>query len=120
MKTIGGLRPHSFLPTAKPAAASLPPWASGKNGKEYRSTLGRKPIGGIFSVGTEEPYRWKDSVQSGPEIRLWAIEGIANDLRPWYTKFGGTLYDESAGSNQSKISTSGTTKTSATSATKNR
>ena len=41
------------------------PWANGKNGKEYRSTMGRKPIGGIFSVGVEEPYRWKDSVQSG-------------------------------------------------------
>jgi len=70
------------------------PWANGKNGKEYRATMGRKPIGGIFSVGTEEPYRWKDSVQSGPEIRLWALDGIANDLRPWFTKFGGTLYDK--------------------------
>ncbi len=56
--------------------------------------MGRKPIGGIFSVGAEEPYRWKDSVQSGPEIRLWALDGIANDLRPWFTKFGGTLYDK--------------------------
>ena len=26
--------------------------------------MGRKPIVGIFSVGVEEPYRWKDSVQS--------------------------------------------------------
>ena len=31
--------------------------------------MGRRPIGGIFSVGVEEPYRWKDSVQSEPEIR---------------------------------------------------
>src|ERR1041384_3774767 len=69
------------------------PWANGKNGKEYRSTMGRKPIGGIFSVGVEEPYRWKDSVQSGPEIRLWAIDGIANGLRPWFTKFAGDLHD---------------------------
>ncbi|MGA3238179.1 MAG: beta-galactosidase trimerization domain-containing protein [Bryobacteraceae bacterium] len=68
-------------------------WANGKNGKEYRSTMGRKPIGGIFSVGVEEPYRWKDSVQNGPEIRLWALDGIANGLRPWFTKFGGTLND---------------------------
>jgi hypothetical protein len=69
------------------------PWANGKNGKEYRATMGRKPIGGIFSVGVEEPYRWKDSVQSGPEIRLWAIDGIANGLRPWFTKFAGDLHD---------------------------
>ena len=53
------------------AAALMPPWANGKNGKEYRATMGRKPIVGIFSVGLEEPYRWKDSVQSDAEIRLW-------------------------------------------------
>src|SRR3982751_6349094 len=56
--------------------------------------MGRKPIGGIFSVGVEEPYRWKDSVQNGPEIRLWALDGIANGLRPWFTKFSGTLHDK--------------------------
>ena len=54
---------------------------------------GRKPIGGIFSVGLEEPYRWKDSVQSEPEIRLWVAEGTANGMRPWVTKFSGVLYD---------------------------
>jgi len=61
------------------------PWANGKNGKEYRSTLGHKAIVGIFSVGVEESYRWKDSVQNGAEIRMWVADGIANDLRPWYT-----------------------------------
>ncbi|MGH9668411.1 MAG: beta-galactosidase trimerization domain-containing protein, partial [Bryobacteraceae bacterium] len=71
----------------------MPPWADGKNGKEYRAGLGRKPIGGIFSVGIEEPYRWKDSVQNGDEIRLWASDGIANGLRPWFTKFNAKPYD---------------------------
>jgi Hypothetical glycosyl hydrolase 6/Beta-galactosidase trimerisation domain len=70
------------------------PWAAGKNGKEYRATLGEKPIAGITSVGLEEPYRWKDSVQSGEEIRVWMADGVANGLRPWFTKFSGTLYDE--------------------------
>jgi hypothetical protein len=69
------------------------PWANGKRGKEFRATMGRKPIVGIFSVGLEEPYRWKDSVQSPAEIRLWAIDGIANGLRPWYTKFAGSVND---------------------------
>jgi hypothetical protein len=92
MKTIGGLAPILFADRQARSGLTAP-WANGKNGKEYRSTLGRKPIGGIFSVGTEEAYRWKDSVQSGPEIRLWALDGIANDLRPWFTKFGGTMYD---------------------------
>lgn len=71
----------------------MPPWANGRRGKEYRSVMGRKPIGGIFSVGIEEPYRWKDSVQSEPEIRLWVAEGTANGMRPWVTKFSGVLYD---------------------------
>ena len=55
--------------------------------------MGRRPIGGIFSVGLEERYRWKDSVQSEPEIRLWVAEGTANGMRPWFTKFSGVLYD---------------------------
>ena len=32
----------------------------------------------IVGVGVEEPYRWKDSVQSAPEIRMWVLDGIAN------------------------------------------
>jgi len=71
----------------------MAPWANGKNGKEYRAAMGRKPIGGIFSVGLEEPYRWKDSVQGEAEIRIWVADGVANGLRPWFTKFSGTLYD---------------------------
>ena len=55
--------------------------------------MGRKPIGGIFSVGVEEAYRWKDSVQSEAEIRIWVADGVANGLRPWFTKFAGALRD---------------------------
>lgn len=71
----------------------MPIWSIGKDAKEYRATLGKKPIIGIFSVGLETPYRWKDSVQNEAEIRLWVLDGIANGLRPWITKFSGTLYD---------------------------
>ena len=39
--------------------------------------MGDKPVGGIFSVGVEEAYRWKDSVQSEAEIRLWVADGTA-------------------------------------------
>ncbi|MCC6167815.1 MAG: beta-galactosidase trimerization domain-containing protein, partial [Caldilineaceae bacterium] len=70
-----------------------PSWSNGKNGKEYRATLGRKPIGGIFSVGVEERYRWKDSVQNPAEFQLFVADGVANGLRPWFTKFGGMIYD---------------------------
>jgi hypothetical protein len=70
-----------------------PVWLNGKNGKEYRSTLAHKPIGGIFSVGLEERYRWKDSTQNPAEFRLFVADGVANGLRPWFTKFGGVIYD---------------------------
>jgi hypothetical protein len=92
MKTIGELSDILFA-DRQARRGLMAPWANGKNGKEYRATLGRRPIGGIFSVGVEEPYRWKDSVQSEAEIRLWVAEGTANGLRPWFTKFSGTLYD---------------------------
>jgi IS1 family transposase len=92
MKTIGELSATLFS-DRQARGGLMTPWANGKNGKEYRATLRRKAIGGIFSVGVEEPYRWKDSVQSEAEIRIWVAEGTANGLRPWFTKFSGTLYD---------------------------
>jgi hypothetical protein len=92
MKTIGELAP-TLIADRQARSGVTPPWANGKNGKEYRSTMGQKPIAGLFSVGVEEPYRWKDSVQSAPEIRLWVLDGIANGLRPWFTKFAGSLND---------------------------
>ena len=70
-----------------------PPWACGKNAKEFRAALGPKPVAGLFSVGLEEPERWKDSVQTGPEIRIWVLDGIANGMRPWFSKFSGVLHD---------------------------
>ena len=70
------------------------PWSNGSRAKEYRAALGRKPIGGIFSVGLEEPYRWKDSVQTEAEVRIWVADGVAHGLRPWFAKFSGTLYDK--------------------------
>src|SRR5205823_563291 len=92
MKRIGELAP--ILIADRQARRGLAmPWANGKNGKEFRATMGCKPIVGIFSVGVEEPYRWKDSVQSEAEIRLWVADGTANGLRPWFTKFSGVLHD---------------------------
>ena len=92
MKSAGELAAIQF--TDNQARRGLtPPWNNGRRAKEYRAVMGRRPIGGIFSVGVEEPYRWKDSVQSDPEIELWVAEGTANGMRPWVTKFSGVLYD---------------------------
>jgi hypothetical protein len=92
MAAIGELAPILFADRQARSGLAAP-WANGKSAKEYRATMGRKPVGGIFSVGEEEAYRWKDSVQNGPEVRLWALDGIANGIRPWFTKFSGTLHD---------------------------
>ena len=92
MKTIGELAPILFA-DRQARRGLMPIWSNGKNGKEYRATMGSKPIGGIFSVGVEEKYRWKDSVQSAEEVRIWAADGVANGLLPWFTKFAGTIRD---------------------------
>lgn len=92
MKTIGELAPTLFA-DRQGRSGDMAPWANGKNGKEYRATMGRKAIAGIFSVGLEDKYRWKDSVQNGDEIRLWVADGIAHDLRPWFTKFNAKVID---------------------------
>ncbi len=70
------------------------PWLIGKTAKEYRATMGEKPSIGLFGVGLEEKYRWKDSVTSNEEIRIWVLDAIANGMRPWCTKFSATLHDE--------------------------
>src|SRR4051812_9498649 len=77
MKRIGELAP-TLIADRQARRGLTAPWANGKNGKEFRATMGRKPIVGIFSVGIEEPYRWKDSVQNEAEIRLWVADGVAN------------------------------------------
>ncbi len=70
------------------------PWFIGKTAKEYRATLGSKPAIGLFNVGLEDRYRWKDSVTSEAEIRIWVYDAIANGMVPWCCKFSGTLHDD--------------------------
>jgi hypothetical protein len=74
-------------------AANMPPWAAGWNAKVFRSVMAGKPVAGISSVGNDDAHRWKDSVQSPAELRLWILECIAQGMRPWVVKFCGTLYD---------------------------
>ncbi len=90
---VGELAPISWPIAQRSTRRHFTVGQNGKNGKEYRATMGRKPIVGLFSVGLEEPYRWKDSVQSDAEIRIWTLDGIANGMRPWFSKFSGVLHD---------------------------
>ena len=73
---------------------TMPLWINGKYAKEYRAAMGSKPVGGIFSVGLENAYRWKDSVQDAPELRAFVADGIANGIRPWFAKFNAKVIDK--------------------------
>jgi hypothetical protein len=92
MKTAGERAPIQFA-DYQARRGLTPPWANGRRAKEYRAVMGMRPVGGIFSVGIEEPYRWKDSVQHEAEVRVFVADGTANGMRPWFTKFSGVLYD---------------------------
>lgn len=93
-KVTTGKEADLFFADQQARRGLIPPWLNGKGAKELRSTLGMKPLIGIFSVGIEEEFRWKDSVQSDAEIRIWVAEGTANGMRPCFVKFGGTIYDK--------------------------
>jgi hypothetical protein len=90
---VTGALSDIFFTDHQARSGVIPPWSNGKRAKELRATMGMKPLGGIFSIGLEERYRWKDSVQSESEIRIWVAEGTANNMRPWFVKFSGTIYD---------------------------
>ena len=93
-KVLTGKEADLFFADQQARSGLIPPWTNGKGTKELRATLGLKPLIGIFSVGLEEEFRWKDSVQSEAEIRTWVAEGTANGMRPCFVKFGATIYDK--------------------------
>lgn len=93
MKKVGELAPTLFA-DRQCRTGDMAPWANGKNGKEYRATLGNKAIGGIFNVGIVSPYRWLNSVKNPEETRLWVQDGMANGLRPWFNMVSGTVHDK--------------------------
>ena len=68
-------------------------WGSGRCVKGLRAFMHDKPVGLIVSVGVEEAYRWKDSVQDPAEIRVWAAGALAQGARPWVTKFNAKPFD---------------------------
>jgi hypothetical protein len=111
-------RRADFLAVDQQARRGLtPPWAFGRSAKQYRAVMGRKPVAGLFSVGVEEPYRWKDSVQAGPASgRSTASPMASAPGSPSFPRCSTTA----AGSRRSRTSTPGTTGTSATSGTSRR
>jgi hypothetical protein len=100
---VGGSSPVDMEEVAKRAAIltidrqgrsrTTPPWAIGQSAKRFRAVVPNATLGASLSVGIEGGHRWKDSVQSGPEIRIWAANAVANGISLTFTKFCTTLYD---------------------------
>jgi hypothetical protein len=76
-------------------SGAIPPWNSGRGAKELRAGgMAMKPLIHIFSVGLEDSPRWKDSVNTDAELKLWAAGGIANGMLPCFVKFNATPIDK--------------------------
>jgi Hypothetical glycosyl hydrolase 6/Beta-galactosidase trimerisation domain len=93
MTTFGRLAPAAIA-DRQSRRGLMAPWTAGRSAKEYRSTMGMKPVAGLTSVGIDDKNRWKDSVQNGEEIRLWMVDGIAQNFRPTFTKFNAKPFDK--------------------------
>ncbi len=93
MKTAGEMAPM-LVADRQGRSGAMAPWMAGKSAKEFRATMGSKAVPAITSVGLEDKYRWKDSVQNGEEIRLWMADGMAQGFRPAFTKFNARPFDK--------------------------
>jgi len=92
MKTFAQLAPMAIA-DRQSRRGLMAPWAAGMSAKEYRATMGMKPLAGLTCVGIDDSNRWKDSVTNGEEIRMWMVDGIAQNYRPTFTKFNAKPYD---------------------------
>jgi hypothetical protein len=93
-KLLTGKHSDFFFADQQARRGVIPPWSNAMGAKELRAGLGMKPLVGIFSVGIEEEFRWKDSVQNDAEIRIWVAQGTANGMKPCFVKFGGNIFDK--------------------------
>lgn len=93
MVTIGKIAPL-MVADRQSRRGIMAPWMAGKSAKEFRATLGDKPVLGLAALGIDDEHRWKDSVINDAELRMWIADGIAHGFRPWMCKFGGVVYDK--------------------------
>jgi hypothetical protein len=94
-KALTGQLADIFFVDRQGRSGAIPPWNSGRGAKELRAYgMGMKPLIHIFSVGLEDAPRWKDSVNTDAELRVWAVNGVANGMKPCFVKFGATPIDK--------------------------
>ena len=89
MKAIGELaEPTLFADRQARSGADAPVGQrQGREGVPRRDGQGQARRRASSAWASRRRYRWKDSVQSEAEIRIWFADGVANGLRPWFTKF---------------------------------
>jgi hypothetical protein len=93
-KMIGELSDIFFV-DRQGRSSAIPPWNSGRGAKELRAGgMGMKPLIHIFSVGSVDSPRWKDSVNTDAELRIWAADGVANGMLPCFVKFNAKPIDK--------------------------
>ena len=93
-KLLTGKYADFFFADQQARKGVIPPWSNAMGAKELRGGLGMKPVIGIFSVGIEEEYRWKDSVQNDAEISIWVAECVSGGMKPCFVKFGAVIRDK--------------------------
>lgn len=94
-KKIIGQYSDIFFVDRQGRSGAIPPWNSGRGAKELRAGgMAMKPLIHIFSVGLEDSPRWKDSVNTDAELKIWAAGGIANGMLPCFVKFNATPIDK--------------------------
>ena len=109
--TIVGVRPGArYIPNGPPGLESAaradflaadnqarrgltPAWDLGRVAKQYRAVMGAKPLAGHLQRRGRGALPLEGFRAGRPEVRLWALDGIANGFRPWFAKFSGVLYD---------------------------
>lgn len=94
-RKIIGEHSDIFFVDRQGRSSVIPPWNSGRGAKELRAGgMGIKPLIHIFSVGLEASPRWKDSVNTDAELKIWAADGIANGMLPCFVKFNAKPIDK--------------------------
>lgn len=94
-KKIIGKYSDIFFVDRQGRSGVIPPWNSGRGAKELRAFgMAMKPLIHIFSVGLEASPRWKDSVNTDAELKIWVADGVANGMLPCFVKFNATLSDK--------------------------
>ena len=94
-RKIIGQHSDIFFVDRQGRSGAIPPWNSGRGAKELRAGgMAMKPLIHIFSVGLEDSPRWKDSVNTDAELKIWAAGGIANGMLPCFVKFNATPIDK--------------------------